>query len=108
MAQERHAPPHAVLQQTPSVQCADAHSLPARQVAPFIFRPQLPPTHLRPLTQFASLVQVGKHLSVDLSQEKGAHRTDAACLHVPVPSQRKVLVTASVSHLPERQTVPEG
>jgi hypothetical protein len=34
-AQTSHAPLHAVLQQTPSTQLADAHSLPAEQVDPF-------------------------------------------------------------------------
>ena len=86
---DRHAPPHAVLQHTPSAQWPEAHSPgPVWQEAPFIFRPQLPFKHLRPATQFASVTHAGKHLLVDVSHEYGAHTTEAASLQPPTPSHR--------------------
>jgi hypothetical protein len=43
--QATHGPLQATLQQTLSAQNPDTHSVPAAQVAPFIFLPQLLPTH---------------------------------------------------------------
>jgi hypothetical protein len=110
----RHAPLHAVLQQTPffvtgsmSAQWVDAHSVLALQTAPFILRPQVPFTHLRPLTQSRSLEQVAKHALVAELHENGAHNVEAPNLQVPVPLQVKVPVTASASQLPALQTVPD-
>jgi hypothetical protein len=45
------APLHAVEQQARSTQNPEAHSSSFSHVAPFIFGPQLPATHWRPLTQ---------------------------------------------------------
>jgi hypothetical protein len=56
-AQLRHEPVQAELQQTPSAQKVEAHSLPAEQGCPFDLGPQLPLTQLWPLTQSASLTQ---------------------------------------------------
>jgi hypothetical protein len=64
-----HSPSQEVLQQTPSAQCVDAHSLSASQTAPFILGPQLPFTHFRPTTQSASLLHLLKHWFLAASQE---------------------------------------
>lgn len=105
--QERQAPPHAVLQQTPSAQWPEAHSTsPPGQSAPFIFLPQLPCTHLRPLTQSASVLHVGKQRFVPALHENGAQTVEGPALQAPAPSQAKVSVTASPEHLPALQMVP--
>lgn len=106
---DRHAPPQAVLQQTPSAQWPEAHSTsPFGQSAPFIFLPQLPAEHLRPLTHSASLMQVPKQLFgvVAVLHEKGAQMVAAASLQEPAPSQAKLFVTASPSHVPGMQIDP--
>jgi len=56
-AQLRQAPVQAELQQTPSTQKLEAHSLPAEQGCPFDLGPQLPLTQLWPLTQSLSVAQ---------------------------------------------------
>ena len=56
-AQLWQAPVQAELQQTPSTQKLEAHSLPAEQGCPFDLGPQLPFTQLWPLTQSASVAQ---------------------------------------------------
>jgi len=56
-AQLLHAPWQAFSQQTPSTQKLLAHSLAAVHAWPFAFGPQLPFTHVCPVTQSASPVQ---------------------------------------------------
>jgi hypothetical protein len=56
-AQLRHEPVQAELQQTPSTQKLEAHSVPAEQSCPFDLGPQLPLTQLWPLTQSSSVTQ---------------------------------------------------
>jgi hypothetical protein len=56
-AQLWQAPVQVELQQTPSTQKLEAHSMPAEQGCPFDFGPQLPFTQLWPVTQSASLAQ---------------------------------------------------
>jgi hypothetical protein len=56
-AQLRQEPVQAELQQTPSTQKLDAHSLPAEQGCPFDLGPQLPLTQLWPLTQSSFVTQ---------------------------------------------------
>ena len=56
-AQLRQEPVQAELQQTPSAQKLEAHSVPTEQGWPFDLGPQLPLTQLWPLTQSASLAQ---------------------------------------------------
>jgi len=56
-AQLWQAPAQAELQQTPSTQKLEAHSVPAEQGCPLALGPQLPPTHLWPGTQSVSLPQ---------------------------------------------------
>jgi hypothetical protein len=105
--QERHSPPQAVLQQTPSAQCPDAHSTsPMGHNAPFIFLPQLPLSHRRPVTQSASLMHAEKHRLVAASQENGAQTVDGASLQDPAPSHVLMWMTASPLHMPFMQTVP--
>jgi hypothetical protein len=103
---ERHAPEQAVLQQTPSAQCPDAHSRLCSQVAPFIFGPQRPLTHLRPTTQSMSEVHFAKHKLLLRSQENGAQTVAAPSLQPRAPSQTKLSTRASPSHVPALQTVP--
>jgi len=62
------APLQATLQQTPSAQNVDLHSLFAVQTAPFGFRPQLPFTHRTPLAQSVLVSQLVAHLLVVGSQ----------------------------------------
>jgi hypothetical protein len=76
-----------VLQQTPSAQLPEAHSVALRHVAPFIFGPQLPATHFRPATHASSFPQMSKHLLVDGSHENGAQTVAGARLQIPFPSQ---------------------
>src|SRR5262245_36468173 len=109
--QDRQAPPQALLQQTPlpltmSAQKVDAHSSAFAHTAPFIFLPQLPPTHLRPATQSASLEHPSKQSLVPRLHEKGAHTLVSPSLHAPAPSQVYVPTTASESQDPALQTVP--
>ena len=56
-AQVRHDPVQAELQQTPSTQKLEAHSLAAEQGCPFDLGPQLPLTQLWPLTQSSFVTQ---------------------------------------------------
>jgi hypothetical protein len=58
----------ATLQHTPSAQKPDAQSALLVHAAPPGFGPQLPATHLTPLTQSVSLRQLGKQALVLVSQ----------------------------------------
>ncbi|MES1206401.1 MAG: hypothetical protein ABUS79_10730 [Pseudomonadota bacterium] len=84
--QARHSPSQDELQHTPSAQKVDAHSAPVSQTAPFILGPQLPSTHLRPLTQSASLRHFPKHSPLAPLQENGAQTVAAPRLHPRAPS----------------------
>src|SRR5262249_14102660 len=61
-------PLHATLQQTPSVQNLDLHSLSLAQTASIGLRPQLPLTHRIPLAQSVLVLHVVAHLLVVGSQ----------------------------------------
>jgi hypothetical protein len=104
--QARQAPPQAVLQQTPSAQWTDAHSMSPMQLAPFGLRPHILLTHFRPATQSASLAHEGKHCDVAALHEYGAQMVDAPSLQWPTPSHVYVSVTASPRHVPALQVVP--
>jgi hypothetical protein len=56
-AQLWQAPVQPELQQTPSTQKLEAHSVPAEQGWPFDFGPQLPATQVWPVTQSSLLAQ---------------------------------------------------
>jgi hypothetical protein len=60
-AHDLQAPLHAVPQQIPWAQIADAHSVPPEQEAPFGFLPQELATQTLPALQLPSTVQPVKH-----------------------------------------------
>src|SRR5262249_49952903 len=103
---ETHPPWHATLQHTPSAQKPEAHSVAFAQKAPRGFFPQLPPTHLMPVAQSASLAQVARHLLADESQPNGAHTVAGPGLQWPPVSQTKTWSTTAPSHVPGWHTVP--
>ena len=103
---ERHAPPQDVLQQTPSAQKPDEHSAPTPHGNPFILGPHIPFTHLRPATQFASLLQVEKQAFVAALHKYGAQTVDADSLHRPAPSHVLMPMIAPESHVPALHVVP--
>jgi hypothetical protein len=84
--QELHAPLQARLQQTPSLQWLDLHSLSAAQAAPFILGPQLPATHSWLLPHCPSdVVQDEKQRPLLVSHANGAQMMVAPGLHWPKP-----------------------
>lgn len=66
------APVQATLQQNPSAQKFEAHCEAVVQTAPIGLGPQLPATHLMPLTQSLSEVQVTTQALVWVLQPNGA------------------------------------
>ena len=84
-AQDLHAPAHAVAQQTPCAQLFDMHSAPAEQKAPFGFLPHELFTQTLPVEQFASAVQLPKHLLP--LQTYGTHDMAAGATQAPVVLQ---------------------
>lgn len=107
---DTHEAPHADPQHTPSAQDPEAHSVPAVHSAPLNFLPQLPATHLRPGAQSASDPHAPKHLCgvPPALQPNGAHVTVGPSLHAPLPSHTLAEITAAPSHLPARQSDPDG
>jgi len=77
------APVQATLQQKPSAQNFDAHCEPAVQTAPIGLGPQLPATHLIPLAQSVSEVQVPKQALLLVSQPNGAQMVAGPEVQVP-------------------------
>ena len=102
------APAQATLQQTPSAQKPDAHSLAFVHTAPSGLGPQLPETHLTPAAQSASERHAGKHASLVPSQLNGAQTIWGPASQLPMPSQTSVPVTAAPWHVPGLQVVPAG
>jgi len=70
-AQLRQPPPQASLQQTPSTQLPDWHSVPTLQTWPSCFGPQVLFTQAMPATQSESLLHFA--LQAPLTQRKGEH-----------------------------------
>jgi hypothetical protein len=105
-SQLTQAPVQATLQQNPSAQKFDAHCEPAVQTAPIGFGPQLPLTHLAPLTQSPSAVQVTTQALVLVSQPNGAQMVAGPEVQVPWPSQTRTSLTAAPSQEPGAQVVP--
>ena len=95
-AQLRHAPPHASLQHTPSVQKPDAQSVPFVHVPPGFLSPQLWATQAMPATQSASVVHVG--LQAPDTQRYGVQSCTPGGLHVPTPSQVPAVSSLSPAH----------
>jgi hypothetical protein len=85
--QATQGPLQGALQQRPSAQFPEAHSVPRVHSAPFIFGPQLPPTHFWLLTQLASLVHVVKQRFVVGLHENGVHTGTGPRSHLRLPSQ---------------------
>ena len=94
------------MQQKPSAQKFEAHCEAAVQTAPIGFGPQLPATHLIPLAQSASEVQVPKQVLLFASQPKGAQMVAGPEVQVPWPSQTRMFLTAAPSQVPGPQTAP--
>jgi len=106
IAHDRQLPPHAVVQQTPSMQKPDAQSDAAAHGAPGGFGPQLPFTHAAPPTQSAALVQSARHASPVGLHMYGPHESSTAAAHAPVPSQRAAWRTVDPAQDCARQIVP--
>ncbi len=95
----------AALQQNPSAQKPDAHWPGFVHGVLFIPSPQLPSTHLRPVTQSASLAQTPRQTFVAESHKNGAHTLVAPSRQRPAPSQVLTPTMAPVSQTPGLQTV---
>jgi hypothetical protein len=66
-AHDWHVPPHALLQQTPSTHCPDAHSAPAAQDRPLaFFATQAPPLQKVPPAQSEDVAHEVRHPAVPL------------------------------------------
>jgi hypothetical protein len=95
--QERHAPSHAVSQQTPSTQWPELHAPPLPHALPFAPRTtQTPLTQPAVGTQSVSTEHAALQAEFALLQAYGAHADVARSAHPPVPSQRLVIVEALV------------
>jgi hypothetical protein len=103
---ELHAPWQATLQQTPSAQNPDAQSEPCVQTAARGFGPQLPFTHLTPVTQSPSVLHDEKHMFDDGSQSNGAHTVEGPGLHRPLGSHAYTPEMVAPSHAPGLHTDP--
>gem|GEM_PF-2653044 len=82
-SQLTQAPVQATLQQNPSAQNFEAHCEPAVQTAPIGLGPQLPFTHLMPLAQSASAVQLALQALDLVSQPYGAQIVAGPEVQVP-------------------------
>jgi hypothetical protein len=98
----------AMLQQTPSVQKPEPHSLSPLQTAPIGLAPQLPFAHSVPLAQSELDVHVVAHLFVAGLQLYGAQIVVGPALQCPWPSQTLMPLTEAPSHVPDLQIVPAG
>jgi hypothetical protein len=96
IAHDLHVPLHAVAQQSPCSQCADAHSPAAKQGAPGGLGPQLPLTQAAPATQSALVVHTDRQLPAEL-HKYCPHESTAADAQVPSPSQRAACVTVEAA-----------
>src|SRR4051794_2752313 len=92
IAHDLQVPEHAVVQQTPSTQNVDAHSLPVVHGAPGGLGPQLPFTHAAPATQSAAVVHVDRHLP-SLPHRYWPHESLLPVPQVPSPSHSDACVT---------------
>jgi hypothetical protein len=106
-AHASHCPVHAALQQTPSAQKPEVHSVAAVHGAPFGFAVQTPPVHLRPGTQSVSPVHEVLHAAVAVSQMYGAHDVVIFGVHAPVALHSDSLAAELVpTHAAGAQVVP--
>jgi hypothetical protein len=102
-AQLRQLPPHAVLQQMPSMQKPLAHSPPVMQAWPFGLGPQLPFWQDWPATQSASLLQWSMHALPE--QRYGVQACARGIRQLPRPSQVPAAVRVSPLQDGTEQTV---
>jgi hypothetical protein len=86
-AQLLHVPQLPLLQQVPSTQLPEPHSLPAPQLAPSAFLPQLPSPQV-PTEQSSSPLQLWRQALAEASQRKGAQDCIVAGGQLPSPSQK--------------------
>jgi hypothetical protein len=106
--QDKQAPVQALLQQTPSTQKPESHSVDALQENPAFFRPQLPETHLRPVTQSASVVQLARQVVEPTVHEYGSQTIVVPDTQLPVPSQTRMPSSSESLQVPAPQVVPAG
>jgi hypothetical protein len=90
-AQLRHAPVHALSQQTPSTHWPDLHSLGLPQLWPFCLGPQVPFTQAMPASHSLSALQLTVHAPAE--HAKGEQLVSAAARQVPSPSQVAALLS---------------
>jgi len=103
-----HGPLQATLQQRPSVQNADLHSLSFVQTAPFGLGPQLPFTQAMPAAQSVLALQVVAHVLVAASHPNGTQIVAGPALQRPSPSQTSTSLTEAPLQVPGLHTVPAG
>jgi hypothetical protein len=103
-AHDLHALAHAVAQHTPCAQLFDTHSAPAEQKAPFGFLPHELFTQTLPVEQFASAVQLPKHLLP--LHANGTHEIASGATQLPVALQVASGVYLVLSQRSAAQTVP--
>jgi hypothetical protein len=103
-AHDLHAPAHAVAQQTPCAHVFDRHSVPSEQNAPFGFLPHEFPTQTLPVEQFASAVQLPKHLLP--LHANGTHEIASGATQLPVALHADSGVYLLFSQCSAAQTVP--
>jgi len=103
-AHDLHAPLQAVAQQTPWAQLVDTHSAPSEQNAPFGFLPHELPTQTLPVEQFASAVQLPKHLLP--LQANGTQEIASGAAQLPVALQVDSGVYLLFSQCSAAHTVP--
>jgi hypothetical protein len=108
VAQDRHVPVQAVLQQTPCAQMPLVHSPPSPQIAPSGLRPHDPPPQTAGGAQSASAVHVARQAAAP--HRNGKQEVAAAVRQVPAPSQLPagVKVVVPDGQLAGRQAVPCG
>src|SRR5262252_1838712 len=104
-AHDWQIPVHDPAQQTPCWQYPVAHSLPAAQVVPFTFLPQIVPLQTLPFEQSALVVQDVLQLPV-VPQAYGSQPCCMPGVQVPVPLQRPGRVAVTPEQVGWMQVVP--
>src|ERR1041385_1191718 len=100
-------PVHGPAQQTPCWHDPDAHSLPAAQVTPLTFLPQIVPLQTLPFEQSALVVHDVLQLPV-VPQAYGSQPCCMPGVQVPVPLQRPGRVAVTPVQVGWMQVVPDA